>query len=378
MSKCERTNATTVKVHKSCSFIEQFHLNFNGINGHQKDSENKGCIEFCCLSLSPGVALCDSAEDSIMNLIDKRSKIITASKQIELNKKDGNIKVDNAVLSCEKCPYFKEWDKDGDGYIHFININMYPSVCQGKCIYCGVHNSKSNSFNMELHAKLYENMFAAIEWANDKGLIAPDALWQCASGEITIHPYKDKIFEIMKNKNAKFLTNCFVFDEKLSQMLAQNSNACINLSIDAGTAKTWNKIKRIKNFNEVLINLEKYSNNVIKREQVTLKYIIIPGINDNIEEYIATIKIMEKLKLKKIILSRDNRFRVEKMIAAHNIKSNNRENAYSELDVSTAIFAALLKKNGMIADYGIFWPDEYKAYRKIDSLATEFLKTNKI
>ena len=72
--------------------------------------------------------------------------------------------------------------------------------------------------------------------------------------------------------------------------------------MDAGYKKTWEKIKRVKGFDNVWNNLKKY----IKAEKknpnahVTIKYIIIPGINDNIKEVKEFIKRALKIGCKSI------------------------------------------------------------------------------
>ena len=243
-------------LYKSCTYIERFHMNFNGINSKRSDNEFRGSIEFCCLSLTPGILLENSGEDSIKRIIQKRNEIKEKGKKGLKDNKCSN-------LSCVECPFYHPMKETSDGLVHFVNLNMYPAPCQSKCIYCGVHKGEYGKWNPEIHRKCYDNMFSALEWACKNKIIASDALWQAASGEITIHPYKEKIYEMMKNKNAKFLTNCFIYDEGLAEILSNNANASINLSIDSGTAETWRKVKGIDNFNTVIKNLMDYSKKCI-------------------------------------------------------------------------------------------------------------------
>ena len=360
-----------IKKYRSCSYIDRFHLNFNGLNGHQDNCNNTGCIEFCCLSLSPGVASCNEGSESIKRIKQKRDAIIIESKLLSLNK---DIGTKNNTTTCDKCPFFKERTENGDGLIHFVNINMYPAPCQCKCIYCGVHNSESGIIN-EKSTECYTNMFNAIQWAESTGMIAADAIWQVASGEIAIHPYKDKILKLVRDKNVRILTNSFIYDEGVAEILNENCLASINLSIDAGTSKTWNKVKGVNNFDNVLKNLEKYSACSIRPEQVTLKYIILPGINDNLEDYQGIIDIMKQLKIKKLIISRDNRFRIEKLIICNSYKSKPEYNneRYSVTDRAAGYLTAMLRQSGMSAENGFFWPDDYQ---KADSIANELRGLN--
>lgn len=129
-----------------------------------------------------------------------------------------------------------------DGLVHYVNLSMYPAPCQCKCIYCAIQRDKKfMNASTEEAKKAYDKLFEMLEYAVEHEIIAPDARWQVSSGEITIHPYKDRIIELVKNKSSIFYTNCFLFDEKIAGILHDNPNSAINLSIDAGLPQTWKK-----------------------------------------------------------------------------------------------------------------------------------------
>ncbi len=189
--------------------------------------------------------------------------------------------------------------------IHYVNLSMYPAPCQCKCIYCGVHKGESGAFNKAACGEYYEQLFETLDYAREIGLIAANATWQVSSGEIAIHPYKDRIFNLIKNQRVVFYTNCFIFDEGIAQNLSANPNSAINLSIDAGTPQTWLKVKGVNNFEDIAINLVKYFNASARPGQITLKYIVLPGINDNIQDYLSVIELMKILKVKHLTIARD-------------------------------------------------------------------------
>jgi wyosine [tRNA(Phe)-imidazoG37] synthetase (radical SAM superfamily) len=245
---------------------------------------------------------------------------------------------------------------------------MYPAPCQAKCIYCSVHNSNFGVLNKRLHEERYENMFNAIEWAHDNGMIATDAVWKVASGEITIHPYRDKIYDLNKGKAGKFLTNCFIFDEKIAANLGANPRSSINLSIDSGTSETWFKVKGVDNFDKSMDNLAKYSASSVRPGQITLKYIILSGSNDNLEDHRGVIEIMQRLKIEKLIISRDNRIRMEKSIISHDIRFSKLDKELDKehdkeqdslIDKATVDLMAMLEENGLTAEIDMFGPDLY-------------------
>jgi len=179
-------------------------------------------------------------------------------------------------------------------------------------------------------------VFSILDWAVKNDMIAKDAVWEIACGEITIHTYKDRIYSYVKNKNAYFFTNCFIYDEKIAANLATNPQSAIKLSIDSGTPETWYKIKGMDNFNTVMDNLTKYSASSTRTDQINLKYIILPGINDNLKEYQAVIGIMKSLKVTHLEIACD----------LHTKYSSSKEQREA-LIKAAGYLVAILYKNGM-------------------------------
>ena len=97
------------------------------------------------------------------------------------------------------------------------------------------------------------------------------------------------------------------FDEDIAQELHENPASFLNVSLDSGTAKTWYKVKGVNNFDHVIENLKKYSQSAHHPEQVSLKYIILPGINDSEEDFRAFVDFKKKWNMSLGTFSRDNR-----------------------------------------------------------------------
>lgn len=179
---------------------------------------------------------------------------------------------------------------------------MYPSPCQCRCIYCEVDRKWDDS---DIVKKAYEKIFKILDLANQRGLIADDALWQIACGEITIHPYKNRIFKLIEGKRSIFYTNGFIYDEKIASNLRNNKKSMINISVDSGTAKTWKRVKGVDNYKEVYANLKKYYAASARPGQITLKYIIMPGINDSLDDYYGVMEMINQLKPPRLSISRN-------------------------------------------------------------------------
>jgi wyosine [tRNA(Phe)-imidazoG37] synthetase (radical SAM superfamily) len=209
--------------------------------------------------------------------------------------------------ACFKCAHYISGDWKNSYLIGYVNLSMYPAPCQCRCSYCEVPKDHFDVLKDSGVAESYEKMFDALKYAIEIGLIAPKAWWQVSSGEIAIHPYRERIFEIVQNRTVMFYTNCFIFDSKIGANLTSNPASSINLSIDAGTKDTWHKVKGADNFGKIIENLAEYRNSSSRPGQITLKYIILPGINDNIKDYAAIIDLLIALGTNHLTLARDTR-----------------------------------------------------------------------
>lgn len=207
-------------------------------------------------------------------------------------------------------------------------------------------------------------MFELLERAESSGLIDPGACWQISSGEITIHPYKDRIYKLVQNKTACFYTNAFIYDDEIAMNLQNNPKSAINLSIDAGTPATWAKVKGVDNFDLVTDNLVKYYSHLSSPGQITMKYIVLPGINDNLADYESVVEIMKILGTNHLTISRD----VSKKYCSN-------DDDYKQLIVSAAYLLAILSKNGMSSDMFTYTEEER---RDAIAVAEDLLKNKKV
>ena len=100
-------------------------------------------IGFCCASSSdfndgrPEFPYLDTAEETILNFLRKRESLVA-----ELS---GSCDIDIAK-PCVNCTRLRNHNLIGDNKIKAINISCYPSVCQGKCIFCGVYTDPQNTY----------------------------------------------------------------------------------------------------------------------------------------------------------------------------------------------------------------------------------------
>ena len=297
----------------------------------------------------------------LSQLIRMRNGIIEESKEIAWGLKNEH----SCSGGCVNCANYQKNQWRSDGLIHYVNLSMYPAPCQCKCIYCGIHkDSAKMNTNTEDSKRAYEILFEMLEYAKEHGMIAPNVRWQVSSGEITIHPYKDRIFELIKGQAATFFTNCFIYDEQIAENLHNNPNSAINLSIDAGLPQTWYKVKGVDNFEKVAENLVKYYMATTRKGQISLKYIVLPGINDTYEDFQSLIEIMKTIEVPHLTISRD----VGKKYSSH-------DKEFEELIVATGYLLAMCHKNNISNDMFTFTPEERE---KAVEVAEELLKTGQV
>ncbi len=355
----DECGAQTLK-YKSCAMIENFYLNING-----RIDTGDNCLTLCCENVRdvPGTALCESSQQSLEGFRRKRAEIIAES--VRLSLLGGSDDERNFPAGCAECANFVEGEHGNfDGLIHYVNLSCYPAPCQCKCIYCDVHCGESGRFDRRLHAEYYGKLFDMLDYARETGRIAPNARWQVSSGEIAIHPYKDRIFSLVRDQAATFYTNCFLFEEGVAANLSANPNSAINLSIDAGTPKTWHKVKGVDNFEAVTTNLVKYYGRSARPGQISLKYIVLPGINNTQADYFSVIEIMKILKVPHLTVSRDMR---EK----YTLTAEQRE----MLIGAAGYLVAMLHKNRMTLDMFTYTPEERE---RVAALANSLLQTGKV
>ena len=88
--------------------------------------------------------------------------------------------------------------------------------------------------------------------------------------------------------------------------------------------------------------------------QITMKYILIPGINSNVEDYISLIDIMKKLDVRHLTISRD-------LHVTYDMESDYRDNLLRE----TAAFMTICRKNEISTDLFSYTPQEREEIDKI-------------
>lgn len=343
----------------SCERLQNFNIMFNG---HLDDGN---FMAFCCEAKSdrPGISIKErTVTESLDAFLEYRNLIIEASKKFaEENPDSDGIP---PIAGCKDCIQFKKAEWETKETATRVNFSIYPSPCQCKCIYCNIHKVKFET-SEEIREK-YEKVFSIVDESINRNLIDGNTRYQISCGEIAIHPYKDRIYEYVKDKPAEFFTNCFKFDENIAESLRNSPESKINLSIDAGLSDTWHKVKGVNNFEKVIENLVKYHNATQDPNQITLKYIVMPGLNTTEEDFTNLISIMNSLNITRLGISRDLRNKYKSLVEK------------TELIYATSYLTVLCVANGIECFFHDTFSEEEESMisKTIDLIIEELENSN--
>lgn len=121
-----------------------------------------------------------------------------------------------------------------------------------------------------------------------------------ANGEPTLYEYFDEILLKVFRSNAKMhvRTNGLLFSNSLYNYLYSDKNS-INISVDAGTKETYQKIKRINGFDRVWKNIKKYRET---NGDVQVKYVVF-SYNSNPKELEAFVEKCLEANIRHVVVS---------------------------------------------------------------------------
>ncbi len=188
---------------------------------------------------------------------------------------------------CKGCSWIEEIEEqnfieDNKRYIDIVWIAHF-NHCNSKCTYCYINEQDFLSKGYDL-VPLFKTMFEKDLYDIENGDIS------FGFGEPTLLPAFDKLIKLLKKNGIKkfaIYTNGIKYSNTIGDALASSDTEMyIVVSMDSGTRETYKKIKKVDKFNDVCKNIKKYVQKATKyrADQFEVKFIIVPGINDTIDE----------------------------------------------------------------------------------------------
>lgn len=203
---------------------------------------------------------------------------------------------------CENCANLveKDWSEDFD--IEHISI-AHHSKCSCNCFYCNFAAEKKYWNKRKTYdiARAYKELLRTFKLRDNFHVdVVGGECCEYHRGELSTI-----INETIKSNGfLQFFSSGMFYSKEIASVLAQGKGV-ISISPDSGTKDVYEKIKRVRYYDKVWKNIEKYSS-VIKNSTfpvMRIKYIIIPNLNDNIEEFNAFLEHCKKLNSLRIDIS---------------------------------------------------------------------------
>jgi len=184
--------------------------------------------------------------------------------------------------SCIGCPFLKEDKWDNERYIDNLYISHWTN-CNSKCIYCYA-TQHHEDFKVD---KLY-NVMPFIKEMYEKGVLRAGGMISFGGGEPTLlSEFEDIVNYLLDNYfwGIRVHTSGIKYSPALARAINEIRGYVV-VSVDSGSPETYKKIKQVDCYDKVRETIRKYAlqTTFLGRYLVSAKYIIIPGINDTIEE----------------------------------------------------------------------------------------------
>ena len=241
----------------------------------------------CCISHNDGRGLPVLLENYHGELINWEDLFNKKAQRIEKQK----IKT---IFECENCYHLNDFKFDGTRKISEFHFS-HCRACNAKCIYCSDEYSGGD---------VNYDVYPVIKDLIDKGYYKAGGEATMQGGEPTLMRHFDELVHLF-NENGTIIrvhTSAIKYSKTLEEALRQN-RASVVISLDSGCASTYKRIKNVDAFDKVVNSIKGYVNaSVDNPYNVRIKYIIIPGVNDNLNEIDKFFDLMKKLNIVDVAL----------------------------------------------------------------------------
>ena len=252
------------------------------------------CIRFCCYEYL-------HSKNANVLIPDYKGQKIDYDKFFELKNMYKNLaKKGEHHLNCRNCIYLSSAEWSDENYFDHFTFN-YWSNCNSKCIYCYTKNLS------ERDKRQYYEVYPVIKDMSGKGLLraTPRNCVVFGGGEPTVLKEFDKLVDLFlseKFNNIRVNSSGIKYSKTLEKGL---KNDCVSLVIspDSGNKNSYLNIKRVNCFDKVWDNIKRYAKQQNNENNLKVKYILIPQVNDNKEEIDSWFNMVVKNGVKSVAVS---------------------------------------------------------------------------
>lgn len=258
---------------------------------------SRDTLEPCCsANIGPAFVLELSKKNSIKEFIKSKNNFIQMLKNGKLPQ------------GCVNCVHLKPYEEVKDFRINKITLNHYTQ-CNCACIYCTQGNRTFEKIKEDENKPVLYDVLKFINELYDENLIDKETLYiDFQGGNIScLKNHEDIINTFLKRGVGTIYipTNNIVYMPVIENLLKMKKGE-ICTALDSGTRETYLKIKQVDKFEKNVENIRRYIQNT-DNSRIIIKYIIVKGYNDSVEEFSKFMKIMTDLTVKIIVLDIDYR-----------------------------------------------------------------------
>ena len=255
---------------KGCIFLEE------GINFESNS------VTDCCISHNDGRGLPVIFKDYNGEMIDWEKVFEIKAQRVNAQKKE-------TIYDCDGCYRLFDYQFKDEKKISEFHFS-HSRVCNAKCIYCSDEYS-SGTTNY--------NTYPVIKDLIEKGYYKAGGEATMQGGEPTLMQNFEELVDLFLQNGTvvRVHSSAIKYSQKVAEALSKNKGSVVS-SIDSSTNETYKKIKQVDAFELVCESIKKYVE--ASKDNVIIKYLIIPGINDNLNEIDGFFKLMKSLGVKKI------------------------------------------------------------------------------
>lgn len=234
-----------------------------------------GAIRTCC-SHKCGVTFVDNYKGEDIDWY----KMAETRKTVVENCKNGII-----PENCKGCIDLETKEWQNEALIDDIYINHWDH-CNCGCVYC-VAGAHAQFLETEKKPGRYYEVFKHLKFLYENKMVSDKAHIELVGGDLTILDEADDIINLCLDHGVgrmSFHSSCIYYSQGIERALKEAPTVDFDFSIDCGNRELYKKIKRIDAFDNVVENVKRYLACSDKsHDAIIAKYIIVDGLNDNIE-----------------------------------------------------------------------------------------------
>lgn len=208
-------------------------------------------------------------------------------------KKDNRInkQKQSTIYECEGCYHLSNYEFTDNRKISEFHFS-HCRICNAKCIYC------SSDYNNGIQNY---NTYPVIKDLIEKGYYEAGGEATFQGGEPTLMQNFDELINlfIQNGTNVRIHSSGIKYSKTVEEALRLNKGTIV-ISLDSSNRIVYKKIKQVDAFNSVCENIKKYAEAAKENNNIIIKYVIVPGFNDKINEIYNFFKLMKKFGISNV------------------------------------------------------------------------------